>query len=170
MRPPSSSAGCRRARRSVPLLPAPCAALLATLLVACKPAPPRPPEAPQPDRVVTLEGSIHLGNGQELAYRAILVRDPAAPTRHIGTIDIPMQALSAASLEGVVFQPRSRIEFALALPGTPRWAGEVAADGSIACEFRQSDIRLPCSMQEVRATQQTAPILVGESPQPPAER
>lgn len=145
-----------------------CAALLVALSGACHPAPPRPPVAPHPDRIVTFEGSIHLGNGEELAYRAILAPDPAAPGRHIGTIDIPMQALSAASLEGVVFHAGSRVAFALAMPGTPRWAGDVAANGSIACEFRQSDIRLPCSMKEVSATQGPAPVLAGESSQPPA--
>jgi hypothetical protein len=147
-----------------------CTALLVALSGACHPAPPRPPVAPQPDRIVMLEGSIHLVNGEALAHRAILAPDPAAPGRHIGTIDIPMQALSAASLEGVVFQAGSRVEFALALPGTPRWAGDVAANGSIACEFRQSDIRLPCSMKEVSATRGPAPGLAGESSAPPAER
>jgi hypothetical protein len=147
-----------------------CTALLVALSAACHPAPPRPPVVPHPDRIVTFEGSIHLANGEALAYRAILAPDPAAPGRHIGTIDIPMQALSAASLESVVFQAGSRVEFALAMPGTPRWAGDVAANGSIACEFRQSDIRLPCSMKEVSATQAPAPILAGESSAPSAER
>jgi hypothetical protein len=158
------------ARRFAHLRPALCGALFVALSGACKPAPPQPPVAPQPDRIVTFEGSVHLGNGEELAYRAILAPDPAVPGRHIGTIDIPMQALSAASLERVVFEAGSRVEFALALPGTPRWAGDVAPDGSITCEFRQSEMRLPCSMKEVSARHDAAPVLVGESTQPAAER
>jgi len=170
MKPPSSDMGRRRARRWPRVRPALCGALFVALSGACKPAPPRPPQAPQPDRIVTFEGSVRLSNGEGLAYRAILAPDPAAPGRHIGTIDIPMQALSAASLERVVFQAGTRIEFALALPGTPRWVGEVAADGSITCMFRQSDIRLPCSMKEVNVRQEADPVLAGESSESPAER
>jgi hypothetical protein len=176
MNHPSCSSQRHGARASFPLRPALGAALIAALSGACQPAPPRPAVAPQPDRIVTFEGSIHLGNGQALAYRAILAPDPSAPGEHVGTIDIPMQALSAASLERVVFRPGQRVEFALALPGTPRWTGEVAADGAIRCEFRQGDTRLPCSMAEARTTRDAAPVLAGdgtpprEGRQPTAER
>jgi hypothetical protein len=149
--------------------PALCAALLTALSGACQAAPPRPALAPEPDRIVTFEGNVHLGNGQELAYRAILAPDPASPGQHVGTIDIPMQALAAATLERIVFRAGRRVEFALALPGRPRWTGEIGADGVIRCEFRQGDTLLPCSMAEASATH-AAPVLPGESAQPTAER
>lgn len=170
MNHPSSSPRRRSARPSLSARPALCVALIAALSGACQPEPPRPALAPEPDRIVAFEGNIHLGNGQELAYRAILAPDPAAPGQHVGTIDIPMQALSAASLERIVYRAGRRVEFGLALPGTPRWTGEVGADGVIRCEFRQGDTRLPCTMAEAAAAHEAAPAPAGESTQPTAER
>ncbi|HTV18048.1 MAG TPA: hypothetical protein VMG12_05240 [Polyangiaceae bacterium] len=146
--PPS---GVRHAR-AAPARVAGRALLVATALVACSATPPRPPAAPRPDRIDVFEGNVHLGDGEELAYRAILAPNPAAPGEHVGTVDIPMQALSGASLERVRFEPGRRIEFSLALPGTPRWVGVVADDGHIACEFRQGDVRLPCSMSDAASS------------------
>lgn len=125
------------------------AALLAAMASACQASPARPAATPTPDRIRIFAGYVHLGNGEELAYRAVLAPDPSTPGHHIGTIDIPMQALSGASLEHVVFEPGRRVEFSLALPGKPRWAGVVATDGAIACQFRQGEVRLLCSMSDV---------------------
>ena len=143
--------------------------LSASTLGACKPERARQPEAPEPDRISIFEGSVHLANGKELQYRAILAPDPAAPGQHIGTIDIPMQGLWGASIERIVFEKRRRIELTLALPGAPRWAGVFAADGTIACEFRQGDVRLLCSMNDVRVPRGTPPVLKGYAPAPPAD-
>jgi hypothetical protein len=125
-------------------------ALWAAMSLACRPGPVHaPPTAP--DRIVTVEGSIHLHDGKDLAYRATLAPDPSAPGQHIGTIDIPMQTLSGASLDWAWFEAGESIEFTLALPGTPRWTGRYAADGSIICEFRQAALWLPCTMRDVSA-------------------
>jgi hypothetical protein len=129
---------------------------------ACKPEPARPPVALESGRIAIVEGSIRLVNGKDLAYRAVLAPDPAAPGQYLGTIDIPMQALSGASLEWAWFEPGESIEFTLALPGTPRWTGRYAADGSIACEFRQAALWLPCAMRDVSAQPNAARALAGE--------
>jgi hypothetical protein len=140
--------------------------LPAAMSAACKPEPARAPAPLEPDRIVMVEGSIRLDNGQELAYRATLAPDPAARGQHLGTIDIPKQALSAASLDWAWFEAGEKIEFTLALPGTPRWTGRYEADGSIACEFRQAALWLPCTMRDVSAHH--APRAVASEGAPPS--
>jgi hypothetical protein len=129
---------------------------------ACRPEPARAPMASVPDRIAIVEGSIRLDNGKDLAYRAVLAPDPAAPGQYLGTIDIPMQALAGASLDWAWFEPGERIEFTLALPGTPRWTGRYDADGSIVCEFRQAALWLPCAMRDVSAQPTAARALTSE--------
>jgi hypothetical protein len=160
----SSRTCCRRAARPAAARCVLCAALLTPMSGACSSRPPRPALVPEPDPIGIFEGSIRHQNGEEIAYRAILAPDPAAPGRHIGTIDIPMQALREASLEGIVFEAGRRVEFSLGRPGTPRWTGVVAADGAMTCEFRQGAVRLLCSMNDVSAARNSAPLRVGEDP------
>jgi hypothetical protein len=123
-----------------------------------------------PDRIVIVEGSIRLDNGDDLAYRATIAPDPAAPGQYLGAIDVPMQALSGASLAWAWFEAGERIEFTLALPGTPRWSGQYAADGSISCEFRQAARWLPCTMRDVSAQPGAARALASESARPSIDR
>jgi hypothetical protein len=125
--------------------------LPAAMSGACKPEPARAPATFEPDRIVVVEGNIQLDNGEKLAYRATLAPDPVAPGQHLGTIDIPMQALSGASLGWAWLEAGESIEFTLALAGTPRWTGRYRADGSMTCEFRQASLWLPCSMRDVSA-------------------
>jgi hypothetical protein len=134
---------------------------------ACKPEPPRPPLTIVPDPILMVEGSVRLDNGEELAYRATIAPDPAAPGQHLGTIDIPMQALSGASLDWAWFEAGESIEFTLALPGTPRWTARYAADGSLACQFRQANLWLPCTMRDV-SVQASAPRVGSEALRPTA--
>jgi hypothetical protein len=141
--------------------------LPAAMAGACKPEPPRPPVTIVPDPIVMVEGSVRLDNGEELAYRATIAPDPAAPGQHLGTIDIPMQALSGASLDWAWFEAGESIEFTLALPGTPRWTARYAADGSLACQFRQASLWLPCTMRDVSA-QASAPRVGSEALRPTA--
>jgi hypothetical protein len=144
--------------------------LPAAMAAACKPEPAHAPVTLEPDRIVIIEGSIHLDNGEDVAYRAILAPDPASPGLHLGTIDIPMQALSGASLDWAWFEAGDRIEFTLAQPGTPRWTGRYEAGGSIACEFRQAALWLPCTMRDVSAHPGAARALAGEGARPAIER
>ena len=122
---------------------------LLSMLAACKPEPARTPPPIAPDRIVMLEGTINLHDGGELAYRAIIAPKPATRGEYVGTIDIPKQALAGASLERVVYQAGRKVEFELAGPGTPRWTGDVQADGTVTCAFTQGDIRLACTMRDV---------------------
>lgn len=140
--------------------------LPAAVWVACKAEPVRAPVTWVPDRIVIVEGSIRLDNGEELAYRAMLAPDPAAPGEHLGTIDIPMQALSGASLDWAWFEAGEQIEFTLAVPGTPRWTGRYQADGSIACEFRQATLWLPCTMRDVSAHPGAAGVVARDGARP----
>lgn len=124
-------------------------AALAPMLTACKAEPPRAPAPIEPDRIVALEGSIHLASGGEVPYRAVIAPKPRARGEYLGSVDIPKQALSGAGLERIVYEAGRRIEFDLPFPGTPRWVGVIHQDGSITCTFSQSDIDLPCSMRDV---------------------
>jgi hypothetical protein len=144
--------------------------LSVVLVGACKPEPARAPAPLEPDRIVIVEGSIQLDNGDALAYRATLAPDPAFRGQYLGSIDIPMQALSGASLAWAWFEAGKRIEFTLALPGTPRWTGSYAADGSMACEFRQAALWLPCTMRDVSAHRGAARALASEGARPTIER
>jgi hypothetical protein len=140
------------------------------MLCACKPEPARAPATPEPDRIVIVEGSIQLDNGDALAYRATLAPDPASPGQYLGSVDIPMQALSGASLAWVWFEAGESIEFTLALPGTPRWTGHYVADGSMTCDFRQAALWLPCTMRDVSAHSGAARALASEGARPSIER
>jgi hypothetical protein len=162
------SRGC--ARRAVLVRGALSLALAAAMVGACKPEPARAPATVEPDTIVVVEGSIQLDNGDELAYRATLAPDPTSAGQYLGSIDIPMQALSGASLAWAWFETGERIEFTLALPGTPRWTGHYAADGSIACEFRQGSLWLPCTMRDVSAHAGAARALASEGARPSIER
>ena len=125
-----------------------CIAVYASALGGCKPEPARPPAPIEPDRIVIFEGAIRLARGGELPYRAIVAPKPASAGAYVGTIDIPKQALSGAGLERIVYQVGRRIEFELPFPGTPRWTGDVHADGSVTCVFTQGDITLACTMRD----------------------
>jgi hypothetical protein len=163
MKTPSAIHSCSRLRRTRLTLCISSLVLPAAMWGgACKPEPARAPLALVRDRIAIVEGSIRLDDGRDFAYRAVLAPDPAAPGQYLGTIDIPMQALSGASLDWAWFEPGESIEFTLALPGTPRWTGRYAADGSIACEFRQAALWLPCAMRDVSAQPVTARALANE--------
>jgi len=144
--------------------------VLPAMGAACKTEPARAPVAVEADPIVIVEGNIRLDNGKKLAYRAMLAPDPSAPGQHLGSIDIPMQALSGASLDWVWFESGERIEFTLALPGTPRWTGRYEADGSIACEFRQAALWLPCTMRDVSPRPGAARAVASEGSRPATER
>lgn len=131
------------------LRPAACA-LLGGLVLACSPsAPAHDPTELQPAPIFRFEGEVQLRNGAALEYQAILVPDPITPGNFLGTIDIPKQAMSGATLQGVALVPREHVEFALNAAGHPRWVGAYGPDGTVACEFSQAGGRLPCSMREV---------------------
>lgn len=170
MNAPPSCHVRRRARRAALVRGALSVVLPAAMSGACKPEPARARATLEPDRIVIVEGSIRLDNGEELAYRATLAPDPAARGQHLGSIDIPMQALWGASLDRAWFQAGERIEFTLALPGTPRWTGHYAADGRIACEFRQAALWLPCTMSDVSAHPGAVRALASEGAEPAIER
>jgi alpha/beta superfamily hydrolase len=116
-----------------------------------------------------LEGEVQLPNGAALHYSAILVADPLLDGAYLGAIDIPMQALSGASLDKVRFLPKEHVDFELALPGEPRWVGHYNADGSLSCQFFQGQNTLPCSMRELSAlpARVPAPALARQTPLPP---
>ncbi len=133
-----------------PLKSSACAAALG-LLAACAPSgSAQGPADVRPAPIYRFEGDVQLRNGAAFHYLAILVRDPGAPGGYLGTIDIPKQALAGAALEAVAFEPGAGVEFALNAAGHPRWSGAYDTDGTLVCEFRQSDVRLPCSMREVK--------------------
>ena len=144
--------------------------LVASLaLCAC---PPEPAQSPPPQQTATLtrfEGEVQLPNGAPLRYAAILVADPLLEGSYLGTMDIPMQALSGASLDRVSFLPGEHVDFELALPGEPRWVGHYHADGSLSCQFYQGNDTLPCSMREVTALKPRLPLpaLARQTPRPP---
>jgi dienelactone hydrolase len=112
---------------------------------------------------------VQLPNGAVLRYSTILVADPVLQGAYLGAIDIPMQALSGASLDKVRFLPSEHVDFELALPGEPRWVGHYQADGSLSCQFFQGDATLPCSMREVTVLKPrpAAPALARQTPLPP---
>jgi len=85
------------------------------------------------------EGEVKLPNGAAWSYSTVFTTNPVDPGQYLGTIDIPQQALSAASLQQIRFQARERIEFGLALPGNPHWIGNYNADGTHACAISQGD-------------------------------
>lgn len=140
-----------------------------TLAAACRAEPVEAPPQPQPDQLTRFEGAVQLPDGAALHYQAILVADPALLGRYLGTIDIPQQALSGASLERVLFRPGEHVAFELEAPGEPTWMGHYNADGSIACQFFQADATLPCSMREVTELRPKppAPSLARQTPRPP---
>jgi uncharacterized protein len=140
------------------------------LLAAC--APSSPAQAPTdvlPTPIYRFEGDVQLRNGAALHYSAILVPDPATPNGYLGTIDIPKQAMSGASLQAVLLEPGESVEFGLNTAGHPRWLGAYDTDGTLACEFSQSDERLPCSMRELKTTSavEPAPPHREQTPAPP---
>jgi alpha/beta superfamily hydrolase len=143
-------------------------ALLA--LGACRTEPAQSPEPTlTPAPLTRLEGHVQLPNGAPLEYAAILVPDPVLEGGYLGTIDIPKQALSGASLERVRFTPGEHVDFQLAGPGQPRWIAHYNADGSLGCQFLQGDDTLPCSMQEVTELRPRTPVprLARQTPLPP---
>ncbi|HEU4579488.1 MAG TPA: alpha/beta fold hydrolase [Polyangiaceae bacterium] len=115
------------------------------------------------------DGEVQLPNGAALRYSAILVADPVLEGSYLGTIDIPMQALTGASLDSVRFLPKEHVDFELALPGEPRWVGHYQADGSLSCQYFQGDVTLPCSMREVTVlkTHVPPPARARQTPLPP---
>ncbi|MEO8181476.1 MAG: alpha/beta fold hydrolase [Deltaproteobacteria bacterium] len=144
------------------------AALLA--LLACRTEPAlSPTPAPAPTRLTRLEGDVQLPNGAPLHYAAILAPDPLLEGAYLGTIDIPKQALSGASLERVHFVPGEHVDFELRGPGEPRWIAHYNADGSLGCQFIQGDSTLPCTMQEVIELPARVPVpaLARQTPLPP---
>lgn len=140
-----------------------CAAAGLLVVGACAPEPARVPARPVPDPIVVLEGRVSTSNGADFDYRAIVARDPQHPGAYLGTLDIPKQALSGASLRRVQFHPGQSVAFELDLPGTPRWVGLVQADGSIACQFTQDAAKLECSMRDVSARPALVPAVAAES-------
>jgi len=143
-------------------------ALLA--LCACRTEPAQSPEPTlTPAPLTRFEGEVRLPNGAPLQYAALLVPDPVLQGGYLGTIDIPKQALSGASLEHVRFVPGEHVDFELAGPGEPRWIAHYNADGSLGCQFLQGDSSLPCSMQEVTELRARAPVppLARQTPLPP---
>jgi alpha/beta superfamily hydrolase len=139
-------------------------------LCACPPEPAQGPAPPAQAAAVTeFEGDVQLPNGAALHYSTILVADPVLEGEYLGTIDIPMQALSGASLDRVRFLPKEHVDFELALPGEPRWVGHYHSDGSLSCQFFQGADTLPCSMREVnaRTSRPPAPALARQTPRPP---
>jgi len=144
--------------------------LMASLaLCACPPEPVQSPPPPQAAELTRFDGEVQLPNGSALRYSAILVADPALPGAYLGTIDIPMQTLTGASLDQVRFLPKKHVDFNLALPGEPRWVGHYEADGALSCQFFQGNETLPCSMREVSTLKPRvpAPALPHQTPLPP---
>lgn len=166
----------RNHRRSLPFGPLrrlkaalmACAVPLA-LGVGCKAEPPVTPAEHEPAEIVRFEGDVQLKNGDALRYSVILAPDPSAAGEYLGTIDIPAQALSGATLEHVRFTPRQHVAFELSRPGTPSWAGHFNADGTLTCRFEQGDASLPCTMREVgaRPPSSAAPRHRAQTPEPP---
>jgi alpha/beta superfamily hydrolase len=155
----------RRLRRSTRFV---AGALLA--LSACRTEPAQSPTAtPAPTRLTRFEGDVQLPNGAPLHYAAILAPDPLLEGAYFGTIDIPKQALSGASLDRVRFLPGEHVDFELAAPGEPHWIAHYNADGTLGCQFIQGDNTLPCSMQEVteRPPRIPVPSLARQTPLPP---
>jgi hypothetical protein len=139
-------------------------------LTACRTEPAQSPTpAPAPSRLTRFEGDVQLPNGSPLHYAAILAPDPLLEGAYLGTIDVPKQALSAASLDRVRFLPGEHVDFQLSAPGEPHWIAHYNADGTLGCRFIQGDDTLPCSMQEVteRPPRVPMPSLARQTPLPP---
>jgi len=147
--------------------------LVAFALLACCACRTEPAQSPTPALVPThltrFEGEVQLPNGASLQYAAILVPDPVLEGGYLGTIDIPKQALSGASLERVRFVPGEHVDLELGGPGELRWVAHYNADGSLGCQVIQGDATLPCSMREVTELRPRVPVpaLARQTPLPP---
>lgn len=120
-----------------------------------EPAPPQrtpaPPSATEPQRWV---GQVELP-GMQLDFSVTFTPLPDA-SGHAGTLDIPLQGLSAGPLSRVVVSPES-IAFTLEIPGAPEanWpVFEFTPDeggGTATGVIRQSGMEFPASMRRVEA-------------------
>lgn len=147
-----------------------CVASALLALSACRTEPAHSPSpAPAPTLLTRFEGDVQLPNGAPLYYAAILAPDPLLEGAYLGTIDIPKQALSGASLDRVRFLPGEHVDFELDAPGEPHWIAHYNADGKLGCRFIQGDNTLPCSMREVteRPARIPVPSLARQTPLPP---
>jgi dienelactone hydrolase len=142
---------------------------LILLGIGCHPKPAETPAAIEPTPFAIFEGEVKLPTGASLRYSAILAPDPASAGSYLGTIDVPAQALSGATLQEVRFSPGERVEFALPIAGNPHWIGNYDSDGTMDCHFSQGEIERPCSMQHVlaRPVLPPAPRRRRQTPLPP---